>query len=131
MPKVTAVFDADDSRLSGALARINGKMLAQGSAHSDVRLALERVLSGLDVDQFDGTTLFAKLTPSQKVRGGPRETASFIGRRAAGIGRRSAGVDGVRFPFAAFFPAAPPHVIHSRLKIPNGSPAARVAKEPV
>ena len=28
MPKATAVFDADDSRLSGALARINGKMLA-------------------------------------------------------------------------------------------------------
>ena len=28
MPKATAVFDADESRLSGALARINGKMLA-------------------------------------------------------------------------------------------------------
>lgn len=28
MPKATAVFDADDSRLSGALAHINGKMLA-------------------------------------------------------------------------------------------------------
>ena len=28
MPKATAVFDADDSRLSGALARINGRMLA-------------------------------------------------------------------------------------------------------
>ena len=28
MPKATAVFDADDSRLSSALARINGKMLA-------------------------------------------------------------------------------------------------------
>ena len=28
MPKATAVFDADDSRLSGALARINGEMLA-------------------------------------------------------------------------------------------------------
>ena len=28
MPKATAVFDADDNRLSGALARINGKMLA-------------------------------------------------------------------------------------------------------
>ncbi len=28
MPKATAVFDADDSRLSGALARINGMMLA-------------------------------------------------------------------------------------------------------
>ena len=28
MPKATAVFDSDDSRLSGALARINGKMLA-------------------------------------------------------------------------------------------------------
>ena len=26
MPKATAVFDADDSRLSGALARINGRM---------------------------------------------------------------------------------------------------------
>ena len=28
LPKATAVFDADDSRVSGALARINGKMLA-------------------------------------------------------------------------------------------------------
>jgi hypothetical protein len=28
MPKATAVFDADDSCLSAALARINGKMLA-------------------------------------------------------------------------------------------------------
>lgn len=28
MPKATAVFDADDSRLTSALARINGKMLA-------------------------------------------------------------------------------------------------------
>ena len=28
MPKATAVFDADDSRLSDALARINGKMRA-------------------------------------------------------------------------------------------------------
>ena len=28
MPKATAVFDADDSRLGAALARINGKMLA-------------------------------------------------------------------------------------------------------
>ena len=28
MPKATAVFDVDDSRLSSALARINGKMLA-------------------------------------------------------------------------------------------------------
>ena len=28
MPKATAVFAADDSRLSGALARINGRMLA-------------------------------------------------------------------------------------------------------
>ena len=28
MPKATAVFDADDSRLSSALARLNGRMLA-------------------------------------------------------------------------------------------------------
>ena len=28
MPKATAVFDGDDSRLTGALASINGKMLA-------------------------------------------------------------------------------------------------------
>ena len=27
IPKATAVFDVDDSRLSGALARINGRML--------------------------------------------------------------------------------------------------------
>ena len=36
MPKATAVFDADDSRLSGALARINGRTLALQS-----RIAME------------------------------------------------------------------------------------------
>ena len=39
MPKATAVFDADDSRLSGALARINGKMLALQSRIAKVAAA--------------------------------------------------------------------------------------------
>ena len=38
MPKATAVFDADDSRLSSALARINGKMLALQSRIANDRL---------------------------------------------------------------------------------------------
>ena len=55
MPKATAVFDADDSRLSGALARINGKMLARQSriakfaaAFIAVRAAAGVVTAGFD-----------------------------------------------------------------------------------
>ena len=55
MPKATAVFDADDSRLSGALARINGKMLALQSriakfaaAFIAVRAAAGVVTAGFD-----------------------------------------------------------------------------------
>ena len=40
MPKATAVFDADDTRLSGALARINGKMLALQSGIAKFAAAL-------------------------------------------------------------------------------------------
>ena len=55
MPKATAVFDADDSRLSGALARINGKMLALQSriakfavAFLAIRSAARVVTAGFD-----------------------------------------------------------------------------------
>ena len=40
MPKATAVFDADDSRLSDALARINGKMRALQSRLARFAVAL-------------------------------------------------------------------------------------------
>ena len=55
VPKATAVFDADDSRLSSALARINGKMLALQSriakfaaAFIAVRAAAGVVTAGFD-----------------------------------------------------------------------------------
>ncbi len=55
MPKATAVFDADDSRLSSALARINGKMLALQSriakfaaAFIAIRAAAGVVTAGFD-----------------------------------------------------------------------------------
>ena len=55
MPKATAVFDADDSRLSSALARINGKMLALQSriakfagAFLAIRAAAGVVTAGFD-----------------------------------------------------------------------------------
>jgi hypothetical protein len=55
MPKATAVFDADDSRLSAALARINGKMLALQSriakfagAFLAIRAAAGVVTAGFD-----------------------------------------------------------------------------------
>ena len=55
MPKATAVFDADDSRLSGALTRINCKMLALqariakfGAAFLAVRAAARVVAAGFD-----------------------------------------------------------------------------------
>jgi hypothetical protein len=55
MPKATAVFDADDSRLTSALARINGKMLALQSriakfagAFLAIRAAAGVVTAGFD-----------------------------------------------------------------------------------
>ena len=55
MPQATAVFDADDSRLSGALARINGRMLALqariakfGGAFLAIRAAAGVVTAGFD-----------------------------------------------------------------------------------
>ena len=55
MPKATAVFDADDTRLTSALARINGKMLALQSriakfagAFLAIRAAAGVVTAGFD-----------------------------------------------------------------------------------
>ena len=55
MPKATAVFDADDSRLSGALARINGKMLALQSriAKFAVAFLAVRAVAGVVTAGFD------------------------------------------------------------------------------
>ena len=55
MPKATAVFDADDSRLSGALARINGRMLALQSPIAKVAAAFIaiRAVAGVMTAGFD------------------------------------------------------------------------------
>ncbi len=55
MPKATAVFDADDSRLSTALARINGKMLALQSRIAKFAAAFiaMRVAAGVVTAGFD------------------------------------------------------------------------------
>ena len=55
MPKATAVFDADDSRLSGALARINGKMLALQSRIAKFAAAFIalRAVAGVVTAGFD------------------------------------------------------------------------------
>ena len=55
MPKATAVFDADDSRLSGALARINGKMLALQSRIAKFAAAFVavRAVAGVVTVGFD------------------------------------------------------------------------------
>ena len=55
MPKATAVFDADDSRLSGALARISGKMLALQSriAKFAVAFIAIRAAAGVATAGFD------------------------------------------------------------------------------
>ena len=55
MPKATAVFDADDSRLSGALARINGKMLALQSRIAKLAAAFIaiRAVAGVMTAGFD------------------------------------------------------------------------------
>src|SRR4029079_7147949 len=49
MPRATAVFDADDSRLSGALARTNGKMLALQSRIAKFAAAFIAVRAGARV----------------------------------------------------------------------------------
>ena len=55
MPKATAVFDADDSRLSGALARINGRMLALQSRIAKFAAAFIalRAVAGVVTAGFD------------------------------------------------------------------------------
>ena len=55
MPKATAVFDADDSRLSSALARINGKMLALQSRIAKFAAAFiaVRAVAGVVTAGFD------------------------------------------------------------------------------
>ena len=55
MPKATAVFDADDSRLSGALARINSKMLALQSRIAKFAAAFiaVRAVAGVVTAGFD------------------------------------------------------------------------------
>ena len=55
MPKATAIFDADDSRLSGALARISGKMLALQSRFAKFAAAFIaiRAVAGMVTAGFD------------------------------------------------------------------------------
>jgi hypothetical protein len=55
MPKATAVFDADDSRLTSALARINGKMLALQSRIAKFAAAFiaVRAVAGVVTAGFD------------------------------------------------------------------------------
>ncbi len=55
VPKATVVFDADDSRLSGALARINGKMLALQSRIAKFAAAFiaVRAVAGVVTAGFD------------------------------------------------------------------------------
>ena len=56
MPKATAVFDADDSRLSGALARINGKMLALQSRIAKFAAAFNHEPEPLVTSQTGGSS---------------------------------------------------------------------------
>ena len=55
MPKAAAVFDADDSRLSSALARINGRMLALQSriAKFEAAFIVLRAVAGVVTAGFD------------------------------------------------------------------------------
>ena len=55
MPKATAVFDADDSRFSAALARINGRMLALQSRIAKFAAAFiaHRAVAGVVTAGFD------------------------------------------------------------------------------
>ncbi len=55
MPKATAVFDADDSRLTSALARINGKMLALQSriARFAAAFIVVKAVAGVVTAGFD------------------------------------------------------------------------------
>ncbi len=70
MPKATAVFDADDSRLTSALARINGKMLALQSRIAKFAAAIQ-------------PSQHHRLQ-SKRRRSGDRMAAAPVDRRASG-----------------------------------------------
>ena len=52
MPNASGVFDRDDSRLSGPLARINGRMLALQSRIAKFAAAFIAIRSTAGFDQF-------------------------------------------------------------------------------
>ena len=66
MPKATAVFDADDSRLSGAHARINGRMLALQSRIAKFAAAFIalRVQPADEVFGADGSAALLGMKPT-------------------------------------------------------------------
>ena len=75
MPKATAVFDADDSRLSGALARISGKMLALQSriakfaaAFIAIRAVAGMVTAGFDCRLYRLTDCLARVLADLRQR---------------------------------------------------------------
>ncbi len=64
MPKATAVFDANDSRRSGALVRINGKMLALRSRIAKFAAAFIaiRAVAGVVMGGIFGSQIFTPAT---------------------------------------------------------------------
>ena len=87
MPKATAVFDADDSRLSGALARINGKMLALQSriAKFAVSFIAIRAAAGVVTAGFDQLPL-RRLCGERCAFAGVRYRAGRSSRRSMSAG---------------------------------------------
>ena len=87
MPKATPVFDADDSRLSGALARINSKMLALQSRIAKFAAAFIaiRAVAGVVTAGFDQLPL-RRLCGEHSAFAGVRYRAGRSSRRSMSAG---------------------------------------------
>src|ERR1043165_5943299 len=82
MPKATAVFDADDSRLTSALARINSKMLALQSRIAKFAAAFIAVRAVAGV----GTAGFDNFRQALDVGGGVNDLSANTGVAVGAVG---------------------------------------------
>ena len=88
MPKATAVFDADDSRLSGALARTDDKMLALQSriAKSAAAFIAGRAVAGVVTAGLDRLPLRRNSVSAPRLKNGALSRGAF--KALCGVAQR-------------------------------------------
>jgi len=140
MPKATAVFDADDNRLRGALERINGRMLAIQMRRRRLqshRLQSKRGRGGghVAVAGVDGGASFLRRAGEMRRVGGTKEDrgrkcANFPAGCALSLSptkRHSCRVADVADADGVFVGAKKDEVVYERHHPPI--PSERVARE--